>query len=88
MKKIVSLIIVCAVALSAAAVPAKRGGIVRTTADGTEKTVYLYGDAFNHHMTDAEGNWLDETTLQPLSAEAKAERQVVSPRAKARRIIQ
>ena len=88
MKKIVSLIIVCAVALSAAAVPAKRGGIVRTTADGTEKTVYLYGDAFNHHMTDAEGNWLDETTLQPLSAEAKAERQVVSPRANARRIIQ
>ena len=72
MKKIFSILCVCAVAVSATAVPARRDGILRTAADGTEKTVYLHGNENFHYMTDAEGNWLDEETLAPMSEEAKA----------------
>jgi len=55
-------------------VPARRDGIIRTAADGTEKTVFLHGNETFHYMTDAEGNWLDEETLAPLSQEAKTMR--------------
>ena len=75
MKKILSIVMLFAAAASAAAMPARREGVVRTASDGTEKTVYLHGDAFYHYMTDGEGNWLDEKTLMPLSAEARAARQ-------------
>lgn len=89
MRKIFSILIVCAVAVTASAIPARREGIVRTTADGTEKIVYLHGDAFSHYMTDAEGNWLDEETLMPMSAEVKAARQKTNAaRMQARRIAQ
>ena len=54
------------------AVPARRGGVVRTAADGTEKTVFLQGDECYHYITDEEGNWLDEETLLPISVEKKA----------------
>ena len=74
MRKIFSILIVCAVAVTASAIPARREGIVRTAADGTEKIVYLHGNENFHYMTDAEGNWLDEETLMPMSAEAKAKR--------------
>ena len=74
MKKIFSILVVCAVAVSATAVPARRGGVTRTAADGTEKTVFLNGDEKFHYLTDAQGNMLDETTLEPLSEEVKAAR--------------
>ena len=89
MRKSISILVVCAVAVSAMAVPARRGGMVRTAEDGTEKMVFLNGDEFLHYMTDANGNWLDEETLMPLSAEQKAQRmQVKDDRAKARRAPQ
>lgn len=89
MRKIFSILLVCAVAVTASAIPARREGIVRTTADGTEKIVFLHGDAFSHYMTDAEGNWLDEETLMPMSAEVKAARQKTNAaRMQARRIAQ
>lgn len=75
MKKIFSLLLVAVMATTVMAVPAKRGGVLRTTADGTEKTVYLNGDEFFHYLTDAEGNWLDEETLSPIPADVKAARQ-------------
>ncbi len=74
MKKLFSILCVCAVAVSAAAMPARREGVVRTAADGSQKMVYLHGNAFNHYMTDESGNWLDENSLQPMSAEAKQAR--------------
>lgn len=74
MKKIFAILSICAIAVSAMAMPARRDGIVRTAADGTEKMVYQHGDESFHYMTDAEGNWLDEETLLPLSEEAKAVR--------------
>ena len=74
MKKLVSIVILCAVAVSAAAVPARREGIVRTDANGNEKIVFLNGDETFHYMTDENGTWLDEETLMPLSEETKSER--------------
>ena len=89
MNRLVSILCVCAMAVTASAVPARRGVIYRTMEDGTEKAVYLHGDAFNHHMTDAEGRWLDERTLEPLSEEAKAERlSANTSRVQARRVQQ
>ena len=73
MKKILSIMILCAAAVSATAIPARREGIVRTAEDGTEKIVYLHGDAFCHYMTDAAGNWLNEQSLKPMSPEEKNE---------------
>ena len=74
LRKICNIVLLCIVAVSAMAVPAKRGAIIRTAADGTEKEIYLHGDAFFHYTTDAEGNWLDDATLMPLSEEVKATR--------------
>lgn len=86
MKKILSLMLVAGMAMTAMAVPAKRGGIIRTAADGTEQMVYLHGDETFHYITDAEGNWLDESTLQPMPAEQKAARaKAEGARAKVRR---
>ena len=76
----------CAVAVSAIAVPARRDGMVRTAADGTEKMVYQHGNELFHYLTDAEGNWLDEETLMPMSNEQKAAReQAGKARVQARR---
>lgn len=71
MKKIISILLIAGMAMTAAAVPARRDGMVRTAADGTEKTVFLHGNEFFHYMTDEEGNWLDEETLLPLSEDTK-----------------
>ena len=67
LKKISSILMLCAVTMGVMAVPARRGGVLRMAEDGTEKMVYLHGDAFFHYMTDSEGRWLNEKTLQPLS---------------------
>ena len=68
----------CAVAVSAIAVPARRDGIVRTDANGNEKIVFLHGNEAFHYMTDENGTWLDEETLMPMSEE------VISARLKAK----
>lgn len=75
MRKLFGIVILCAVAVSAIAVPARRDGMIRTDANGTEKMVFLHGNETFHYMTDADGNWLDEETLLPMSAEAKAARE-------------
>ena len=74
MKKLVGIVMLCAVAVSAIAVPARRDGIVRTDANGNEKIVFLNGDETFHYMTDENGTWLDEETLMPLSEETKSEK--------------
>ena len=65
------MILLCAITMSVMAVPARREGVLRTAEDGTQKMVFLHGDAFFHYVTDEHGTWLDETTLQPLSEEKK-----------------
>lgn len=74
MRKLFGIVILCAVAASAIAVPARRDGMIRTAADGTEKMVLLHGNETFHYMTDADGNWLDEETLLPMAEEMKSER--------------
>ena len=75
LKRISNIALLLLIAVSSAmGVPARRGAIIRTAPDGTEKAVYLHGNAFSHFMTDKDGNWLDETTLEPMSEEAKAAR--------------
>ena len=88
MKKIFTTLFVAGMAMAVMAVPARRGGVVRTAADGTEKTVFVQGDECYHYITDAEGNWLDEETLLPISEEKKALRmraETEGNRAKVRR---
>ena len=85
LKKIFSILCVCAVAVSAAAVPARRGGIVRTSADGTEHIVFQHGDEYFHYITDENGNWLDEETLMPLTEEAKSEKLIFQEKSEAKR---
>ena len=71
MKKLVGIVMLCAVAVSAIAVPARREGMVRTDANGNEKIVFLHGNEAFHYMTDENGTWLDEETLLPMSEEVK-----------------
>ena len=89
MKRIVTMLLIAGMVMTASAVPARRDAIVRTLADGTQKTVFLHGDAFSHYMTDEAGNWLDEETLLPMSPEMKAQRmQLNEERRQARRVQQ
>ncbi len=59
-KKILSVLIVCAVAASAMAVPAKRGWQTRVQADGTTIEVQTLGDEFYHYTINREGKRVRE----------------------------
>ncbi|MBR1878066.1 MAG: M6 family metalloprotease domain-containing protein [Paludibacteraceae bacterium] len=74
MRKSIVTIFLCYLALYITAKPAYRGPITRIAADGSEQTVYLHGNEHFHYMTDADGQWLDEATLLPLSEEMKSEK--------------
>lgn len=81
MKKIFSILMVCAVAVSATAVPARRDGVVRTLEDGTEVTVYQNGDENFHYLTNEAGEWYEQNTegqLKPIPA--LSEEQVIARR--------
>lgn len=58
MKKIGLLIVFSALMCSAWAVPARRGGIVKTQPDGSQITVYQHGDEHFHWITNEKGDWL------------------------------
>lgn len=88
MKRIYSLLWVALTATAVMAVPARRGGYLRTAADGTEKVVYLHGNEHFHYMTDEQGRWLDERTLMPLTEKEKSERLQVKVEREARRAVQ
>lgn len=88
MKKIVSIWIFAAISMAALAVPARRDGFVCVGADGTEKMVWQHGNEDFHYMTDAEGNWLNEETLLPLTEAEKGERLAVSGERKMRKAAQ
>lgn len=55
MKKIVSLAIVCVIAMMAYAVPARRGWQTCTQADGTTIEVQQLGDEYYHYWTTKDG---------------------------------
>ena len=81
---IVFLLAVCAMMVQA--VPAYRGPIMRTMDDGTQKVVYMHGDEYFHYITDAEGRWLHEKTLMPMSADEQRKAENARQRAKARKM--
>ena len=83
MKKFISLMSCLVLAGMVMAKPAYRGPIVQIAEDGTEKTVYLHGDESFSYMTDEAGEWLDETTLQPMTSAQKQFR--MAEQVKARR---
>ena len=87
MKKVflIGLLFACA---GAWAIPARPGGRMMRAANGMEKMVYMHGNEDMHYLTDAEGVWLDEQTLMPLSEEAKAERIRMKSERAQRRAVQ
>lgn len=85
MKKIGLIVAFCAVMGSIWAIPARRGGIVKTQPDGSEIVVYQHGDEHFHWMTNEQGEWLnmDEDgfyhVTEALSKEAIAAKRAASP---------
>jgi M6 family metalloprotease-like protein len=58
MKKFGLIAVLSVMVCSAWAVPARRGGIVKTQPDGSQITVYQHGDEHFHWMTNEKGEWL------------------------------
>lgn len=61
MKKILSIAVLCFMALAINAVPAKRGWQTRTQADGTTIEVQLMGDEFYHYWMTKDGKIATES---------------------------
>ena len=85
MRKIISIFIVCAVAVSVMAVPARRDAMNFTQSDGSTITVYQHGDECFHYFTDARGNWLQQDEKGDFHAiEALSEEEIEVRRAASR----
>ena len=81
MKKILSIVLLCGLAIAAYAVPAKRGWQTRTQADGTTIEVQVLGDEFYHYTINRDGKRVREINGMyevvgeaPTPAVAKARR--------------
>lgn len=85
MKKIGLIAILSLMVCSAWAIPARRGGIIKTQPDGSQITVYQHGDEHFRWMTNAKGEWLkvDENgfyqVTEALSAEEIRTKQMAAP---------
>lgn len=85
MKKIGLIAVLSVMVCSAWAIPARRGGIVKTQPDGSQITVYQHGDEHFRWMTNAKGEWLkvDENgfyqVTEALSAEEIRTKQMAAP---------
>ncbi|MBO5618879.1 MAG: M6 family metalloprotease domain-containing protein [Paludibacteraceae bacterium] len=60
MKKITTLLVLCALTLAAYAVPARRGWQTRTQADGTTIEIQQIGDEFYHYTINRDGKRVRE----------------------------
>ena len=81
MRKIVAAILLCSLALTANAVPAKRGWQTRTQADGSSIEIQVIGDEFYHYTINREGKQVREINGMyevvgeaPSAAKVKAKR--------------
>ena len=85
MRKIGLLIVLSSLVCTAWAVPARRGGIMKTQPDGSQIAVYQYGDEHFHWITNAKGEWLmvDKDgfykVTKALSAEEVRAKQMAAP---------
>lgn len=87
MRKIVAAILLCGLALTANAVPAKRGWQTKTQADGTTIEVQLLGDEFYHYTINRDGKQvrLNEAGMYEVVGEAPSRAKVQALRASARK---
>lgn len=60
MRKILSILLLCVLAVTANAVPARRGWQTRTQADGTTIEIQQLGDEFYHYMINRDGKQVRE----------------------------
>lgn len=60
MRKILSVLLLCVLAVTANAVPARRGWQTRTQADGTTVEVQQLGDEFYHYLVNRDGQQVRE----------------------------
>lgn len=73
-------------ATAAWAVPARRGGIIKTQPDGSEVTIYQHGDEHFHWMTNENGEWLKVDidgfyrVTEALSAEEIEAKRMAAPK--------
>ena len=88
MKKWITMVLLCVLAVAVNAVPARRGWQTRTQADGTTIEVQVIGDEFYHYTINREGQQVREINAKyevigdaPTAAVAKARH----AKAKARR---
>lgn len=83
MRKIVAAILLCSLALTANAVPAKRGWQTRTQADGSSIEVQVIGDEFYHYTINREGKQirLNEAGMYEVVGEAPSAAKVKAKRA-------
>ena len=83
MKKILSIAIICAMAMGVNAVPAKRGWQTRTQADGTTIEIQQMGDEYYHYMINREGQRvrLNESGMYEVVGEAPTPAQARARRA-------
>ena len=85
MRKIGLLIVLSSLVCTAWAVPARRGGIMKTQPDGSQIAVYQHGDEHFHWITNAKGEWLmvDKDgfykVTKALSAEEVRAKQMAAP---------
>ena len=86
MKKLSILVFIFTMATAAWAVPARRGGIIKTQPDGSEVTIYQHGDEYFHWMTNENGEWLKVDidgfyrVTEALSAEEIEAKRMAAPK--------
>lgn len=90
MRKIYCIAMLCAVAVSAMAVPARPGWQTRTQADGTTIEVQLVGDEFYHYTMNRDGKivQLNENGMYEVVGDVPTEEVVLARRAKAKALHQ
>lgn len=86
MKKILFLMLGCALAVMAYAVPARRGWQTRTQADGTTIEVQLVGDEYYHYLINRDGKQVREVNgMYEVVGEAPTVAKAQARRMQARR---
>ena len=86
MKRLSIIVFIFVIAVTAWALPARRGGVVFTQPDGSQITVYQHGDEHFHWQTNEKGDWLKLEAdgfyreTEALSAEQIEARRMSSPK--------
>ena len=58
MRKYALIFSLIVIAMTAHAIPAWHGPVIKTQPDGSQIVIWQHGDEYFHYFTDSEGNWL------------------------------